>query len=160
MRPRVRSQELEIMREALLHINVHGIVNRVAVRGLGVDRSERRNSPRRPQRAGCGKCAVKDGRRQRRVQSLDEEVIRSVWPEELCGCGQHHAAARRYRNNSRNWLRDDVAARRWVQSRHCRRVSWQGAEAAHIVLNLQIRARCIYVEWMRQVMRADEQVTG
>ena len=51
MRPGVRSQELEVVREAFLQIQIHRVVFRIAVGYLGIDRSERRDNAGRPQRA-------------------------------------------------------------------------------------------------------------
>src|SRR5882757_3622744 len=97
MRPGIRSQKLEVVREALLQIQIHRVVLRIAVGHLGVDRSERRNSTWRPQRAGDE--SVESSRRKSR-ECLHEEVVRRRRAEEVGCCGLYHSSARPLRDKS------------------------------------------------------------
>src|SRR5947199_2506182 len=82
MRPGIRSQELEVVREALLQIQIHRVVLRIAVGHLGVDRSERRDGTWRPQSAGDE--GVESGWRKSR-ERMHGEVVRGRGRGEVRG---------------------------------------------------------------------------
>src|SRR5256885_14656497 len=98
MRPGVRSEELEVVREALLQIEVQGIVFRMAVRDLGVDRAERRDDAGRPQRAG--EQSIESGRRKSR-ECLHEEVVRGIGAEEVGRRSLYDTTSRPLRDEAR-----------------------------------------------------------
>src|SRR5438132_1357929 len=113
MRPGVRSQELEVVREALLQIQVHGIVIRIAVRHLGVDRSERRDDAGRPQRAR--EKSIESGRRESR-QCLHKEVVWRRWAEEVGRRSLYDTSTRPLRDEARE-NDSERLARDWVRER-------------------------------------------
>src|SRR3979490_750049 len=86
MGPGIRSEELEVPRKALLEIDSHSVVVRVAVRNLRIDRAKRRDDARCSQRAAGSQRAIGPSRRDGPTcKRLDEEVVRRARAEEI-GC--------------------------------------------------------------------------
>src|SRR5438132_11762185 len=94
MRPGIRSQELIVPREALLQIDIHRVVSRIAIRRLRADRTKRRD------RSGCAQCAtggqsaIEYRRRDCAAgQSLYQEIVWRAGPEEVGGRRLNYATA-------------------------------------------------------------------
>ena len=170
------------MREPFLQIDVQRVVERVAIRGLRVDRSERRNYSRTSQRAG--QLCVQHGlSNQASAGGLGQEIIRRVRPEEIRdGRRNNSAASRRQHDHAGNDVYQRIARQQRIREGRTRRnicreeTRWSGTSPAdeqrfsragritvrvtRKVRDLQFCARCVDIERMGQVMRAYKQIAA
>ena len=160
VRPRIGSEELEVVGEAAVQFEDSGVVDRVSVGDLRVHVAEGRDEAGACERARRCERAVEDRRADRAARDgLYEEVVRPRRAEQVRRERLDYGAARCDGDEARYGLRDDVQARRGRDRKHgCRRRGLR-AEAADEVLYEESVVRRVKVGRMRQVVRAHEEPT-